>query len=156
MATIVLTIVATLADHLAGRVRHDRLDATDVVGQAALDLAGAGLGEEAQRHALELHVERVAQVLHDVLADRVGEVRLAEADQADGDGHHDHQADVQVELEQVAGGEHVVDEQLEQERVDEAHQAGQEDRPGDHRHLGLVGREEDGDPADRPIALLRG
>ena len=27
-----------------------RLDATDVVGQPALDLAGARLGEEAQRH----------------------------------------------------------------------------------------------------------
>ena len=79
---IVLIAMARLLVDRAGRVGHDRLDATDVVRQAALDLAGARLGEEAQRHALEVGVERVAQVLHDVLADDVVEVALADADEA--------------------------------------------------------------------------
>ena len=65
-----------------GGVGHDRLDAADVVGQAALDLARPGLGEEAQRHLLEVRVERAAQVLHDALADDVVEVALADADEA--------------------------------------------------------------------------
>ena len=66
----------------AGRVGHHRLDTTDVVGQPALDLARARLGEEAQRHALEVGVQRAPQVLHDVLADDVVEVALAHADEA--------------------------------------------------------------------------
>ena len=42
----------------AGRVGHDRLHAAHVVGEAALDLARARLGEEAQRHPLQVRVER--------------------------------------------------------------------------------------------------
>ena len=75
MATIVLIATATLlVIELAAVSVTTRLDAADVVGQAALDLAGPGLGEEAQRHPLEVGVQRVAQVLHDVLADDVVEV----------------------------------------------------------------------------------
>ena len=65
----------------ARRVGDDRLDAADVVGQPALDLAGPGLGEEPQRHPLEVGVQGAAQVLHDVLADDVVEVALADADE---------------------------------------------------------------------------
>ena len=41
---------------------------------------------------LEVGVERVAQVLHDVLADDVVEVALADADEAGDDRDDDHQA----------------------------------------------------------------
>ena len=77
---IVLIVMARLLRDRAGGVGDDPLDTPDVVRQAALDLAGAGLGEEAQRHRLEMRVERVAQVLHDVLADDVVDVGLADAD----------------------------------------------------------------------------
>ena len=103
----------------AGRVGHDRLHATDVVGQPALDLAGPGLGEEAQGHPLEVGVQGAAQVLHDVLADDVVEVGLADPDQPGDDRQHDHQPDEQVELDEVALRDRVVDEELEEVRVDE-------------------------------------
>ena len=81
-------------------------------GQSALDLAGLRLGEEAQRHALEVRVERAAQVLHDVLADDVVEVALPDADEPRDDRGHDHQPDVQVQLVVVAADDDLVDEDL--------------------------------------------
>ncbi len=82
IAMIVLTATATLLVSVAAvSVTTDWTPPTSF-GEAALDLAGLGLGEEAQRHPLEVGVQRVAQVLHDVLADDVVEVALADADQA--------------------------------------------------------------------------
>ena len=63
-----------VAGEVRRRVGHHGLDPADVVGQPALDLAGPGVGEEAQGHPLEMGVQGVAQVLHDVLADDVVEV----------------------------------------------------------------------------------
>ena len=94
-----------VAEDRAGGVGDDALDAADVVRQAALDLARAGLGEEAQGHLLEMRVERVAQVLHHALADDVVDVRLADADEAAHDGQHDHQRHEQVELREVLVGD---------------------------------------------------
>ena len=62
------------------RVGHDRLDAADVVADAALDLAGPRVGEEAQRHRLEVPVEGHPQVVHDPLSDDVRQVGLPDAD----------------------------------------------------------------------------
>ena len=78
---IVLTAIAMLLVTDARGVGDDRLDAADVVRQPALDLAGLRLGEEPQRHRLEMGVQRRPQVLHDALADDVVEVALADADQ---------------------------------------------------------------------------
>ena len=78
----VLTAIAMFDVIDDGRVGDHRLHAAHVVGEAALDLARAGRGEEPQRHALEVRVQRVPQVLHDALADEVVEVALADADQA--------------------------------------------------------------------------
>jgi hypothetical protein len=104
-------------DHQVGKdaargVGHDGLDAADIVGQPALNLARPSVGKEAQWQPLQVRVEGVAQVLHDALADDVVEVRLADADQAAHDGHQDHQADIEVELGQVLAGQRVVDERL--------------------------------------------
>ena len=120
---IVLMAIARLLVIGARRVGDDGLDAADVVGQPALDLAGPRLGEEAQRHALEVRVERAAQVLHDVLADDVVEIALADADQPGDDRQHDHQPDVQVQLLVVAADDDLVEQDAEQERVDQADQA---------------------------------
>ena len=71
------------------------LHAADVVGDARLHLAGAGPGEEGQRHALQVRVDGGAQVVHDPLADLGGHVGLRHAERAVGDRHDDH-----------GGGEH--------------------------------------------------
>ena len=58
------------------------LHAADVVGDAGLDLAGAGAGEEGERHALQLGVDGGAQVVHDALADGGGDQGLQHAEDA--------------------------------------------------------------------------
>jgi hypothetical protein len=66
--------------------------ALDVVGDARLDLTGAGAGEEPQRHALQVRVERGPQTVHDGLPDPGGEQSLhdvergADRDDADEPG----------------------------------------------------------------------
>ena len=135
IATTVLSAIAMFEVERRRRVGDDRLDAADVVREAALDLAGLRLGEEAQRHPLEVGVERRAQVLHDALADDVVEVALADADQARDDRQRDHQPDEQVEQAPVALRDRVVDEELQQDRVDQAEEAREQDRDEDDRDL---------------------
>ena len=50
----VLSAIARLLVTLERGVGDDRLDAADVVREPALDLAGPRLGEEPQRHPLEV------------------------------------------------------------------------------------------------------
>ena len=124
------------------RVRDHALDTAHVVGQPALDLAGPCGREEPQRHALQVGVERVAEVLHHVLANEVVEVRLANTQKARPDGHDNHQRDIPVEQLKAAANDDVVDQQLEQVRVDEAQKACCEDGAKHHQHLSAVGAEE--------------
>ena len=65
-------------------------------------------------------VERRPQVLHDVLADDVVEIALADADEPRHDRDDDHQPDVQVQVRVVLPDDDLVDEGGQQERVDEA------------------------------------
>ncbi len=153
---IVLIAIGQVARDRAGRVGDDGLDAADVVGEPALDLARSRLGEEAQRHALEVGVERAAQVLHDALADDVVEVALADADEARDDRQHDHQADVQVQLLVVAADDDLVDQQAQQQRVDQADEARRQDRRQDDDDLEPVRLEEGDDPPQRAAAALLG
>ena len=156
IAMTVLIAIAKLRGDRARGVGHDRLDAADVVRQPALDLAGPRLGEEPQRHALEVGVQRGAQVLHDALADQVVEVGLPDADQARDDRQRDHQPDEQVQQEEVPLRDRDVDEELEQDRVDQPEEARDEDRDQDDRDLRPVRPEEDEDAADRLAAALLG
>ncbi len=137
----------------AGRIGDHALDATDVVGKAALDLAGLGLGEEAQRQSVQVLVQGVAQVLHHVLADDVVEVRLADADQAGDDRRDDHQGDEHVEQEPVLLRQGHVDDLAEQDRVHQAEQARDDDREEDDHDLEPVGPEEARDATRRRAGL---
>ena len=79
-----------VGDDRGRRGGDDVLHAADVVGDPRLDLAGAGAGEEGERQALEVAVDGGAQVVHDALADGVGEQRLPDAEHAGDDGDGDH------------------------------------------------------------------
>ena len=58
IATTVLSAIAMLLVSDAAVSVTTRLDAADVVREPALDLAGPRLGEEPQRHPLEMRVQR--------------------------------------------------------------------------------------------------
>ena len=73
---------------------------------------------------LEMRVQRATQVLHDVLADDVVEVALADADQPRDDRQHDHQADVEVRGSSSPADDHLVEQEPEQQRVDQPDEAG--------------------------------
>jgi hypothetical protein len=108
------------------------------------------------RVSLKNRIERAPQVLHHALADDVVEVALAHPDEAGHDRDDDHEPDEQVQVVVVAPHDDLVDERLEQERVDEAEQARDEDGHEDHEDLEPVGPEEVEDPPDRlPATLLR-
>ena len=154
IATIVLIATATLLVRFAAVSVTTDWIAADVVRQPALDLARPRLGEEAQGHPLEVRVERVPEVLHHVLADDVVEVRLADADEPGHDRDHDHEPDIQVQVRVVLADDDLVDEHAEQERVDQAQEARDQDRHHDDRDLRPVRPEERGDPPDRPRASL--
>ena len=72
--SIAMTVVATVAklasSDAAVSVTTDCTPPTSL-RDPALDLAGPRLGEEAQRHPLQVRVERESQVVHDALADHV-------------------------------------------------------------------------------------
>jgi hypothetical protein len=101
-----------------------------------------------------MRVQRVPQVLHDVLADDVVEVALADADEPRSDRQDDHQPDVEVQSLVVLADDDLVDEQLEQVRVDEPDQARGQDRDEDDRDLRPVRLEEGDDPSQRGATPL--
>ena len=78
-------------------------------------------GEEAQRHPLQVAVEGEPQVVHHPLPDHVRQVRLPHAEQAGADRQHDHQPGPAGRgAPGWPAAREVVDDQLEQDRVDHA------------------------------------
>ena len=55
---------------------HHRFDAVDVVRDPGLHFAGAGPGQEAQRHPQEVAVDRLLQVAGHILSDPAGDIGL--------------------------------------------------------------------------------
>ena len=158
MAMTVVATVAKLREQGRGGIGHHRLHAVDVVADAALDLARARLGEEAQRHPLQVGVEGQPQVVHHPLADHVRQVRLPDTDAGREERQHDHQRALQVEQANVLRAEQVVDDQLQQDRVDDTDADADQDQRGDHHQPRAVRPEEAGDQAQRlrPAARPRG
>ena len=104
--------------------------------------------------ALEVRVERAAQVLHDVLADDVVEVALADADQAGDDRAGDHQPDVEVQLRESPPVIASSMSSLSRNGLIRPRRLVSQDREQDDRDLRAVGPEEDEDPAERLAAAL--
>ena len=78
-----------LGDRRRG-ARRDVVDAADVVGDPRLHLAGARAREERERQPLQVAVDGDAQVVHDALADLVGDVGLHDAERRGRDRDRDH------------------------------------------------------------------
>jgi hypothetical protein len=113
-------------------------------------------GEESQRHALEVLVEAVAQLLHHPLTDAVGDVGLQHADRAGHDRDADHDPDQNLEERQIDRQQdgmpvdHVSREKCDVEDDRDEHWihhacAGRDDyQEGDGRHPGAMRLEESG------------
>ena len=137
------------------RAGDDRLQAPDVVGDAGLDLAGAGLGEERDRLALQVGEDVGAQAVHHLLPDAGARPGLHDAEGGGQRGDGDHAAREHGEQGQVAVRQRGVDHGAEQERRGHAeHGRGDDDR-GDARDRAPVGEEEAADAAQRDAAGLR-
>src|SRR6202034_3178569 len=87
-------------DRRGGTGDH-RFDPAHVVLQAGLDLAGLRVREEGERQSLQVRVQPVAQVPHDLLPDPGGLVGLHDADGPVDDRYQGHDAHQHVEQVQV-------------------------------------------------------
>ena len=87
------------------RAADDAADALHVVQHVADRFARLLLGEEVERHLVQLPVERDAQVEHDVLADPLGVVFLGDLQQAGGERTGDHAGAVQPEQADIRRAE---------------------------------------------------
>ncbi len=172
MAMRVLMMTTTFASTLeAVSVTTDCTPPTSF-DRPGLDLAGPRAGEEAQRHRLQVLVQRVAQVLHHAEADQVRHVGLPDPDDARDDRDHDHQSHVEVEEAEPGAGEPAavprwvpeerpVEDPLDQDGVGDAEPRGDHDGQGDDGHLPPV-RAEGGHhatdrlPLDRTVVVRRG
>ena len=123
---------------------HDRavdrpLGAAHVVVQPRHELAGLGVGEEAQRHALHVAEQRPAQVVDHALTHRRAPVALHHAEQADHQRHRDHAEGQPTEPAEVLLRQGVVDQIPRQQGRDQAEQGGGDDdrqHPRDLAHVG--------------------
>src|SRR5215831_6705117 len=100
-----------------------RLDTAHVVGQPGLNLAGPGPGEERERERLQVRIQPVTQVPHDLLPDPGGLVGLQDADGAVDDRYDAHdgdQDDQQLEVRAAGDEQRLVEHRLDQQRVDDA------------------------------------
>ena len=114
MATrVVTTMIRFAKTELAVSVTTDCTPPTSLERRLWI-FARAGLREEPQGHRLQVRVERVAEVLHDVLADAVVDIRLPHADEAADDGDGDHGHDEDVEQQEVLLRDGHVDELLQE------------------------------------------
>ena len=118
----------------AGRVGDDGLQAADVILQPALDVAGPGGGEEAQRQGLQVSVEPRPQIAEHPLPHRGGQVALPDAHQRADHRGRDHQRQQhvqQVKPGAARGEQRPVEDHLEQQRGDHSQAAGHHDETGD-------------------------
>ena len=120
----------------------------DVVVHAADEGAGLGAGEEGQGHALDVVVERRAQVEDQALADAGRQPPLDHAHGRVGDGQHQGQERQPVDAAQVAAGDGVlVDDLPEDQRREDGDQRRQQDRRQQEAQQQPVGAGERPHPA---------
>ena len=136
-------------------VGHHRLDSVYVVGDPRLHFAGAGAGQETQRHPKQVVVDALLQIARHILPHLAGQVGLDDAQHPARHGDGRHQPGEQPEEHQVqraVGGEKGRVEDLpDEDGVDDA-QAGADDYQ--HTHNGnrqLVGAEQPDDSSHQAV-----
>ena len=100
--------------------------------------------KKASESCLEVREEAVAQVLHDLVADDVREVRLGDAEHArdQGDRHERRDEDLeQADVRPPADEQRVVEDRADQQRGHDAERRADEDGREDERQLRPVGAE---------------
>src|ERR1019366_958352 len=138
-----------------GRRRgHDGFHPADVVGDARLDLAGAGASEERDRLPLQVAEHAGAQPVHDLLADLGADPGLDQAQGRGDRGHRDHADDQPGHQPYVLLRQRGVDDRTEQERGGQPDDGGGDDDGGDDAERPSVGDEELADTAQRYLAGL--
>ncbi len=91
-----------------------------VIVQAAHQLAGLGVSEKAQTHALHMGVERLAQVCDKPLADVGAKIALTDTNQPAEQGNHNHPQRQPVEKGHITLGQGDVNQFANEQRRDQA------------------------------------
>jgi hypothetical protein len=128
----------------------------DVVGDARLDLTGAGAGEERQGHALQAPVDGRAQVVHHALAHGGGDQRLEHPEDAAEHRADDHAEHQQAEQAGALLRQGDVEDLAQQERARHRDERGGADQDGDDSEAAAVGAEEAQDAAHLPGSVRVG
>ena len=137
-----------------GGVRHDVLDAADVVRDARLHLARARPREERERKPLQVAEDGRAEVVHHALADLVRKQRLDHAEHPDGDRDRDDRGGVQRERACVVRADRL-EHALEQERRHDSERRREDDQRQQAAEAQFVRGEQVPDAAEVRTALGR-
>jgi hypothetical protein len=146
-------------DDLYERARDDVVDVVDVARDAVHDFARLRIGEERDRHAVEMRDELRADVAHDAFAHERVEVALYDADQRGDCRGENHAAHVEPERADVVMRERDVDQMPGQQRRREPQCRRDEDADEHRNFLPPIRKKEHAEaaPIDTPLhfRLLR-
>jgi len=136
--------------------RGHALDGVHVVVDPRDDLSGSRARVEAERHALQVAEERVAEVKHDPLAGARGERLFEHADQPAGEGQSDHGPRKQAEQSEVFVRDRSVQDQRNAKRGQHVQPRGNDDAQQDQAPLEPIRTKIFADPLQAGPVDLRG
>ena len=147
MATSVDSTVATLDSTLEAVSLRTFLHAADIGHEAALDFAGARLRPKAQRHPLQMRVELVAQIAHQLLPDQQRQIAVAQRKQGGEERRAQREKGVVRDDAEVLFEQPIVDERLKIERRQQTDHRRTQHKGEDAQQMRLVGAEQAHDAA---------